>query len=67
MDFPALLTYAFIQQDGGAPLAGFLDALRRGVDESTAERLYLLREKTRDALATELIALGRKLGVELKP
>ena len=63
----ALLTYAFIQQDGGAPLAGFLDALRRGDDEPTAERVHLLRGKTRDALATELIALGKKLGVELKP
>jgi len=48
-------------------LAGFLDALRRGDDESTAERAHLLRGKTREALATELIALAKKLGVELRP
>lgn len=63
----AILTYYFIQQDGGTPLAGFLDALRRGEDAATAERTYLLRGKTRDALASVIIALGKKLGVELTP
>jgi hypothetical protein len=63
----AILTYYFIQQDGGTPLAGFLNALRRGEDEATAEHTYLLRGKTRESLATELIALGKKLGVELTP
>ncbi len=63
----ALLTYYFIQKDGGAPLAGYLDALRRGEDEAAAERVHLLRGKTRESLTIELIALGRKLGVEVKP
>jgi hypothetical protein len=63
----AVLTYYFIQLDGGAPFAGFLDALRRGEDEAAAERAHLLRGKTRESLTIEIIALGRKLGVELKP
>jgi hypothetical protein len=61
-----LLAYYFIQQDGGAPLAGFLDALRRGVDVETAEKEHLLHGKTREALAAELVALGKKLGVEVR-
>jgi hypothetical protein len=63
----ALLTYYFIQQDGGTPLAGFLDALRRGEDEAAAERVHLLRGKTRESLTVELIALGKKIGLEVKP
>ena len=63
----ALLTYDFIQQDGGAPLAGFLDALRRGEDATTAEHVHLLHGKTRESLAADLITLGRKLGVEVQP
>lgn len=62
----ALLTYYFIQQQGGAPLAGFLDALRRGEAEEVAERTHLLSGKTREQLAAELTALAKKLGVELK-
>jgi hypothetical protein len=62
----ALLAYYFIQQDGGKPLAGYLDALRRGEDEAVAERTYLLRGKSRESLTIELITLGRKLGVEVK-
>ena len=63
----ALLTYDFIQRNDGAPLAGYLDALRRGEDETAAERAHLLGGKTRESLTAELIALGRKLGVEVKP
>ncbi len=62
----AILTYYFIQKENGAPLAGYLDALRRGEDEPAAERTHLLRGKTRESLAAEVIALGKKIGVELK-
>jgi hypothetical protein len=62
-----LLAYYFIQLDGGAPFAGFLDALRSRQDEDVAERVHLLRGKTRASLTVELIELGRKLGVEVKP
>lgn len=60
-----LLTYYFIQQQGGAPFAAFIDALRRGEDEAAAEKTHLLRGKTRESLEAELIALAKKLGVEL--
>jgi hypothetical protein len=60
----ALLTYFFIQQDGGLPLAGFLCALRRGQDEATAASIYLVPGKKRGTLASDLIALGKRLGVE---
>lgn len=61
----ALLTYYFIQQQGGAPLAAYLDALRRGEDEGVAEKTHLLRGKSRESLEAELTALAKKLGVEL--
>jgi hypothetical protein len=62
----ALLTYYFIQRDGGAPLAGYLDALRRGEREQDAER-HLLNGKSREWLNGEVVALCKKLGVELLP
>ena len=61
-----LLTCYFIQQRGGAPIAGFLEALRRGVDPADAEKTHLLVGRTRESLAAELIAFGRRLGVEIK-
>jgi hypothetical protein len=61
-----LLTYYFIQRDGGAPLAGYLDALRRGEREQDAER-HLLNGKSREWLNGEVVALCKKLGVELLP
>lgn len=60
----ALLTYYFIQRDHGAPLAGYLDALRRGERPETAER-HLLNGKTREWLNGEVVALCKKLDVEL--
>jgi hypothetical protein len=63
----ALLAYYFIQQDGGAPLAGFLDAVRRNEEPGAAENAHLLRGKTRESLAAEVTALAKKLGVELVP
>ncbi len=63
----ALLTYYFIQQDDGKPLAGFLDAIRRGENQTVAENTYLLRGNTRQSLAKDIIALGKKLGVDLTP
>ena len=63
----ALLAYDFIQQDGGTPMAGFLNALRHHEDEAAAENTWLLHGKTRDSLAKEIIALGAKLGVEVMP
>ena len=61
----ALLTYHFIQQDGGTPMAGFLNALRHRENESTAESTWLLHGKSRDTLAKELTALATRLGVEV--
>lgn len=61
----ALLTCYFIQQDGGKPLAGYLDALRRGESETSAERDHLLRGKTRESLNAEVVALAKRLGVEI--
>jgi hypothetical protein len=61
-----LLTCYFVQQRGGAPIAGFLEALRRGVDPTDAEKTHLLVGRTRESLAAELIAFGRRLGVEVK-
>lgn len=61
----ALLTYYFIQRDGGAPLAGYLDALRRGEREQDADR-HLFNGKSREWLNGELVELCRKLGVELQ-
>lgn len=52
----ALLTLYFIRQDGGAPFAGYLDELRRGGEPAFAERMHLLRGKSRDSLAAEIIA-----------
>lgn len=66
-DSSALLTYHFIQQQGGAPLAGFLDALRGGADEAAAEQTHLLRGKNPGQLATDLHALAKKIGVPLIP
>jgi len=61
-----LLTCYFVQQRGGAPIAGFLEALRRGVDPTDAEKTHLLVGRTRESLAVELIAFGRRLGLEVK-
>jgi hypothetical protein len=61
----ALLTYYFIQRDHGAPLAGYLDALRRGESQKDAER-HLLGGKSLEWLNGELVALCKKLGVELQ-
>ncbi len=62
----ALLTLYFVLQNGGAPFAGFLDALRRGDDPAIAERVHLLGGKSRESLAPDIIALARKLGIEVK-
>lgn len=62
----ALLTWFFLQQDGGRPFAAFIDALRRGVPVEEAERVHLLRGKSREALAVEVMALAKRMGLEVK-
>jgi hypothetical protein len=62
----ALLTALFIQQDGGRPFAAFIDALRRGVPPEEAERVHLLRGKSREALAAEAIAFAKRLGLDVR-
>ena len=59
----ALLTYHFTQQDGGAPLAAYLDALRQGRDDG--EKL-LLRGRTMAQVEESVAALAKKLGLVVK-
>lgn len=60
----ALLTLYFIQQDHGAPLAGYLDALHHRDKIADAEKNHLLRGKTRESLNAEIVSLAKKLGLE---
>lgn len=60
----ALLAYYFIQKNSGTPLAGYLDALRRGIRSDEAERIHLLGDKDRAFLDQEIRDLCRKLGVK---
>lgn len=65
----ALLAYYFLHHDGqggGASLAAYLHALRRGVPPDKAEADHLLRGRTRESLTPELQALCRKLGLQWK-
>lgn len=62
----ALLTWLFLQQEGGRPFAAFIDALRRGEPADEAERAHLLRGKSREALGAEVIALAKRLGLEVR-
>jgi hypothetical protein len=61
-----LLTHYFIQQRGGAAVAGYIEALRGGGLAEDAEKEHLLPNRTRESLTAELIGLGRRLGVEVK-
>jgi hypothetical protein len=61
----ALLVLHFVQWENGAPLAAFLDAVRRGESVASAETTHLLRGKSREALTAELVALGKRLGVDV--
>lgn len=65
-DSAALLTFYFVQKDGGSRLAGFLEALRHNESSDAAEKAELMRDLTPDALAGEVLALARRLGVEAK-
>jgi hypothetical protein len=60
----ALLTYYFIQKNNGTPLAGYLDALRRGIRSDEAERIHLLDGKDRTFLDQEIQKLCEKIGVK---
>lgn len=60
----SILTYHFILKDRGAPLAAYLDALRRGEKPAAAERTHLLDGRDPAALAKELAATARTLGIE---
>lgn len=62
----ALLTWFFLQQDGGRPIAAYVDALRRGVAPEEAERAFLLRGKSREALAADVMALAKRLGLDVR-
>lgn len=65
----ALLAHYFLHHDGqggGASLAAYLHALRRGVPPDKAEADHLLRGRTRESLTPELQALCRKLGLQWK-
>jgi hypothetical protein len=61
-----LLTHYFMQQRNGAPVAGFLAALRRGETWERAEAEHLLPGRNRGSLGAELMALGRRIGVDVK-
>jgi hypothetical protein len=61
-----LLTHHFIQQRNGAAIAGYLEALRRGVGPEDAEKEFLLPEGGRESLSGSVISLGRRIGVEVK-
>jgi hypothetical protein len=60
----ALLTWYFIQKDGGKPLAAFLGAQRRGRSDGEAD---LLKGQTRESVAQEVAALAKKIGLPLTP
>ena len=60
----AILTYHFIQQNNGAPIAGFLDSLRRGEKPSEAELKHLLPGKSRETLNAEVVSRAKSLGLE---
>jgi hypothetical protein len=60
----ALLTYYFIRKNNGAALAGYLDALRRGIGRDEAESKHLLEGKSRESLSSQLAALCTQLGIE---
>lgn len=62
----ALLTWHFIQQENGAPLAGYLDALRRGADPAVAREAHLLKGIPIDDLPRRLAATAGSLGIELR-
>ena len=65
----ALLAHYFLHHDGpggGASLAAYFHALRRGVPPDKAEADHLLRGRTRESLTPELQALCRKLGLQWK-
>ena len=56
----ALLTWYFIQEDGGTRFAAYLDALRRGDDK--AESLLLKGRKT-EVVDEDLAAMAKKMGL----
>lgn len=62
-----ILTCCLIQKDGGKPLAGFIDALRRGVNPAEAETTFLLGGESRESLDAEVSAYCAKLGIQTGP
>jgi hypothetical protein len=60
----AILTYHFIQQTNGAPIAGFLNSLRRGEKPSEAELKHLLPGESRETLNAEVVSRAKSLGLE---
>ena len=65
----ALLTSYFLHVDDhgdSADLAAFFEDIRHGMPIEEAEPKHLLRGRTRESLAGEVQAYGRKLGVTVK-
>jgi len=63
----ALLTHYFLRHDGrgdSAGIAGYFDAMRRGVSPAEAEAKYLLRGRTAAALAPALRKLAQTMGLQ---
>ncbi|MCB1132124.1 MAG: hypothetical protein KDN05_13410, partial [Verrucomicrobiae bacterium] len=54
----------FIQHENGAPLAAFLDALRRGVKPAAARETHLLKGVGPGELTKQVAATARRLGIE---
>lgn len=60
----ALVTWHFIQQENGAPLAAYLDALRRGAKPAAARETHLLKGIDPGELTKQVAATARRLGIE---
>lgn len=59
----ALLTWHFIQQEGGSSFASYLAAMRRGREPAMEE---LLRGRTLEQVSAEVAAMARKMGLEVQ-
>ncbi|MFT5467750.1 MAG: hypothetical protein ACI8UO_002857 [Verrucomicrobiales bacterium] len=65
----ALLTYFFLHQSSekaGAHLAEYLDAIRRGAPGHEAAKTHLMRGRTADELAAELVARWKGFNVKIE-
>jgi len=58
----ALLVWYFIQEDNGSRFAAYLDALRRGREESEATPL-LLRNRKLSTIDEDVAAMAKKMGL----